>query len=332
MPRIDIKFFNRRFWIWFVSALLLFSLTPLSASLAAFGDKIEKSKPQFTRMGDKITAKLIPRAKNSSVLINFEVSGGKLLEVQGMNFAEAEHPDVDVKDFKSSLFVAEIGELTPGTEVKVSITSDFFTSETAYWIFNHKLQKPWMNSEAENLSRSGLTRDLVIKVKDGGPFDTDGATNGGITLVGGAKDSFWGYALGTLFIRFFGIFLVLSILMIGMIISGKVFQSIAKRKDKADETSAPQAKEAEDVMSDETRMEISPDGATNNAGTPQTPFDASLSKESVIAVSIALHMHLSALQAPEPLDLSISQITSWTQQGRERIMGDRFLAFNRSNR
>jgi hypothetical protein len=43
-------------------------------------------------------------------------------------------------------------------------------------------------------------------------------------------------------------------------------------------------------------------------------------------------MHLSALQAPEPLDLSISQITSWTQQGRERIMGDRFLTFNRSNR
>jgi len=299
--------------------------------LAALGDKIEKSKPQFTRMGNKITAKLIPRAKNSSVLINFAVSRGKLLEIHEMDFAEAEHPDIDVKDFKSSLFVTKIGELTPGTEVKVSITSDFFTSETTYWIFNHKLQKPWMNSEAENLSRSGLTRDLVIKVKDGGPFDTDGATNGRITLVGGAKDSFWGYALGTLFIRFFGIFLVLSILMIGMIISGKVFQSISKRKGKADKASAPQAKEAEDVMSDETRMEISPDGAANNAEAPQT-FDTNLSKESVIAVSIALHMHLSALQAPESLDLSISQITSWTQQGRERIMGDRFLTFNRSNR
>jgi len=332
MIRIDIKLFNRRFWIWLVSALLLFSLTPLSVSLATLGDKIEKSKPQFTRMGDKITAKLIPRAKNSSVLINFEVSRGKLLEIHEMDFAEAEHPDVDVKDFKSSLFVTKIGELTPGTEVKVSITSDFFTSETTYWIFNHKLQNPWMNSEAENLSRSGLTRDLVIKVKDGGPFDTDGATNGRITLVGGAKDSFWGYALGTLFIRFFGIFLVLSILMIGMIIFGKIFQSIAKRKSKADKASAPQAKEVEDVMSDETRMEISSDGTANNAGATQKSSDTSLSKESVIAVSIALHMHLSALQAPESLDLSISKITSWTQQGRERIMGDRFLTFNRSNR
>ncbi len=330
MTIIDTKFSNRRFWIWLISALLLFSLTPFSVSWAAFGDTIEKPKPQFTRNEDKITAKLIPRAKNSSVLINFGVSEGKLLDVQGMDFTEVKHPEIDIKDFKSSLFVIKIGELASDKEVKVSITSDFFTSETEYWIFNRTLNKPWMNSEAENLEHSGLIRNMVIKVKDGGSFDTDGIADGKIILVGGARDSFWGYALGTLFIRFFGIFLVLSILMIGMIISGKIFQSIAEKKGKADSGPA-QLKEAEDALSNKGSTEISANEVVKNAETPQT-IVTGLSKESVAAVSMALHMHLSALQEPEPTDLSISQITSWAQQGRERIMGDRFLIFNRSNR
>lgn len=332
MTRIDLKISSRRFWTWLLSTFLVFTLFSLNASWAAFGDTIEKPKPQFTRMGNKITAKLIPRAKNSSVLINFEVSGGKLLEVQGMDFADAVHPDVDAKDFKSSLFVTKIGELAPGAEVKVSITSDFFSSETAYWIFNHKLQKPWMNSKAENLSQLDLTRNLVIKVKDGGTFDNDGVADGMITLVGGAKDSFWGYALGTLFIRYVGIFLVLSILMVGMIIFGKIFQATINKKNKVEKTPSPQAIEAKGVVSPKERMETGPGETTNSTGAPQTDFDAGLSKESVIAISMALHMHLSALQAPESIGLSFSPITSWTQQGRERIMGDRFLIFNRSNR
>ena len=60
-------------------------------------------------------------------------------------------------------------------------------------------------------------------MQDGGNLDADGAADGQIRLVGGPRDSFWGYALGTLFIRFFGIFFVLSLLMIGMFASGWIF-------------------------------------------------------------------------------------------------------------
>ncbi len=156
-------------------------------SWAAFGDDREKPEPVFTIEGNKITAKYIPRAKSTSVLVDFEVTGGKLVKVSGMDFYQAKRPEADVKDFKSALFTIEIRDVAPGAEVKVSLTSDFFTSSTEYWIFNEKLQVPWMNSNAENIGLSGRIRAIVIPVKDGGEFDADGAADGKIFIVGVQK-------------------------------------------------------------------------------------------------------------------------------------------------
>ena len=54
--------------------------------------------------------------------------------------------------------------------------------------------------------------------------------NGRIQLIGGPKDYFWSYALGTLVVRFFGVFLVLSMLMIGMLSAGQLFIALEKRR------------------------------------------------------------------------------------------------------
>ncbi len=64
---------------------------------------------------------------------------------------------------------------------------------------------------------------------DGGELDSDGIVDGRIQIIGGPKDYFWSYAIGTLVVRLFGIFLVLSMLMIGMLAAGQVFIAIAKR-------------------------------------------------------------------------------------------------------
>ncbi|MEJ2659061.1 MAG: hypothetical protein P8012_18035, partial [Desulfobacterales bacterium] len=224
MTQTTKRFFNATFRTWLILAFMLVALAPRTAVWAAFGEDLEKPKPEFTREGDTITAKLIPRAKSTSVSIHFQVSGGRLMDVEGMDFQEAAYPGIDNKDFKSELFLIKIDKVSPGGEATVSITSDFFSGSTQYWIFNRKLKEPWMNGDAKNISLPDLVQKLVVSVKDGGPFDSDGEANGQITIAGGPKDSFWGYALGTLFIRFFGIFLVLSVLMIGMILSGRVFQ------------------------------------------------------------------------------------------------------------
>ncbi len=162
-------------------------------------------------------------------------------------FEKAERPEVDVKNFKSALFVIHLGDVTPGDEAKVSLTSDFFISSTQFYVFNETLPQPWIISDAANLSLPDRVQELVVTVKDGGPLDSDGKADGRITLVGGPRDSFWGYALGTLFIRFFGIFIVLSVLMLGMIFSGLVFQWLARRKaageNKKTAAIAPQIKE-----------------------------------------------------------------------------------------
>ena len=207
------------------------------------------------------SAKLIPRAKSTSVQIQFSVAGARLLDVEGMDFENAERPEVDVKNFKSALFVIHLGDVTPGGEAKVSLTSDFFISSTQFYVFNETLSQPWIISDAANLSLPDRVQELVVTVKDGGPLDSDGKADGRITLVGGPRDSFWGYALGTLFIRFFGIFIVLSILMLGMIFSGLVFQWLARRKaagaDNKTAAIAPQIKE-EHKRSD--RQHLGPGG------------------------------------------------------------------------
>jgi len=289
---------------------MMVAVTPQTSVWAAFGEDLEKPKPEFTREGDVITAKLIPRAKSTSVAISFQVSSGRLMDVEGMDFKEAEHPSVDNKDFKSELFKIKIDTVAPGGEVKISITSDFFSSSTEYWVFNQKSKEPWMNADAQNLSLPDLVQKLVVSIKDGGPFDSDGATDGRITLAGGPKDSFWGYALGTLFIRFFGIFLVLSILMIGMILSGKIFQMLDNKKEKrAKEIQLPPA-----------------------AATPDIQPAEAVGSELATAICVALHLHLSEQQPTATSHFFTPTISPWARQGRERIMNARSIPTNRGNR
>jgi Na+-transporting methylmalonyl-CoA/oxaloacetate decarboxylase gamma subunit len=173
------------------------------------------------------------------------------------------------------------------------------------------LKEPWMNADAKNISLPDMVQELLVSVKDGGPFDSDGAVNGRITLSGGPKDSFWGYALGTLFIRFFGIFLVLSILMIGMILSGKIFQMIDKKKAKR-----------------EKEIQVQPE-----VPAPDIQPTEAIEPELAAAVCAALHLHFSGRRSGAASSPSITPAVSpWVRQGRERIMNARSIPTNRFNR
>jgi Na+-transporting methylmalonyl-CoA/oxaloacetate decarboxylase gamma subunit len=167
-----------------------------------------------------------------------------------------------------------------------------------------------MNSDAQNISLPDLVQKLVVSVKDGGPFDSDGATNGRITLTGGPKDSFWGYALGTLFIRFFGIFLVLSILMIGMIISGKFFQIFDKKK-------------AERIQESQLQPAVA---------TPDVQPAEEVESKLATAIGVALHLHFSGRRQTTTSHFFIPTLSPWARQGRERIMNTRSIPINRGNR
>ena len=312
MNAMAVKFFRRFLAKCWPAVILATALTAASPAWAAFGEVIEKPVPEFSRQGDSVSAKLIPRAKSTSVQIQFSVAGAKLLDVAGMDFEMAERPEVDVKNFKSALFVIHLGNLTPGGEAKVSLRSDFFISSTQFYVFNETLPNPWIISDAVNLSLPDRVQELVVTVKDGGPLDSDGKADGRITLVGGPRDSFWGYALGTLFIRFFGIFIVLSILMLGMIFSGLVFQWLARRKaagaDNKTAAIVPQVKEE-----------------------PKPPTGNTLDPAAAAAVAIALHLHLGGVQAPPVMDLSGPPSGSWTLHGRAQMMAARLLVFDRKN-
>jgi hypothetical protein len=288
--------------------LSVFSSLSSAATNGGFisGD-VEKPKPVFTREGDVIAAKLVPRAKNSSVMIRFKASGGRLVAVSGIDFFQAARPEVNVKDYRSALFGITIDGVTPGGEALVSIFSDFFNSATRFWVFNEKSAEPWMDSNAKSAKLSGKVQEIAVRVKDGGPFDADGAADGKITLIGGQKDSFWGYALGTLVIRFFGVFLVLCVLMIGMMLSG-LFLSRLKDKRSEEEGAALQF--------------------TDTSPVEQEDGEGDLSPETVAAIALALNMHLSSTRrASSPMAESPSD--SWTQSGRSTLMADRLTVFNR---
>jgi len=310
MTKIPHRFLKRIFWTGLIFTLVLPAMALQTSVWAAFGEDLEKPRPEFTREGDVITAKLIPRAKSTSVLIRFQVSGGRLIDVEGMDFKEALRPGIDNKDFKSELFVIRIDNVSTGGEAQISVTSNFFSSSTQFWVFNEKSKEPWMNADAQSLSLPDLVQQLVISLKDGGPFDSDGAADGRITLVGGPKDSFWGYALGTLFIRYFGIFLVLSILMIAMILSGKVFQMFDKKKA---------------MMEKESQLQP-------EAPTPDIQSVETVGSELATAVGVALHLYLSASRTEVTAHFFTPVISPWVRQGRERIMNARFIPTNRGNR
>ncbi|WP_319405607.1 hypothetical protein [uncultured Desulfosarcina sp.] len=201
-----------------VTMLLGWCVSSHATGLFSAGD-VEKPNPEFTRSGNRIVAKFIPRAKSTSVTVEFQVTeGGTLAGVKGVDFATVDRPDVDIKNFKSGAFEIGIRDVIPGGTATVAIRSDFFSLSTAFYVFNPKRTEPWIkDAQKENRVLEQRVRELVVQVRDGGDLDADGAADGQIRLVGGPRDSFWGYALGTLFIRFFGIFFVLSLLMIGML-------------------------------------------------------------------------------------------------------------------
>lgn len=296
-------------------AALSFMLNATAAMALTFGD-VEKPVPQFSRSGEEITAKLIPRAKSTSVLIRFKAAGGRLGDVEGVDFEKVERPEVDVKNFKSALFSISVGDVPKGGEVRVSIISDFFTGSTAFYVFNAHLPVPWSDARAENIAHPDRIQELVVTVKDGGPRDSDGAADGRITLLGGPRDSFWGYALGTLFIRFFGIFIVLSILMLGMILSGFCFEYLERRKHRRPSVITESAESA-------TTAQPQDAGAAPGRSADIPEADAA-------AIAAALHLHLSACQACPPLCLEVCRPSPWSQDGVCRIMGDRLTVFNRA--
>ena len=198
-------------------------------SLAAIGEDTEKPVPEFTRAGKTITAKLIPRAKSTSVLIDFNAAHGNLTDVKGIEFETLRTPELDIKEFKSSFFDVTV-DLPPGSEAEITISSSFFTVSTEYWLYNTKKPAKWFNSGIKTIKGADDANQFVIRVTDGGELDSDGMVNGRIQLIGGPKDYFWSYALGTLVVRFFGVFLVLSMLMIGMLSAGQLFIALEKRR------------------------------------------------------------------------------------------------------
>lgn len=291
-----------------------------AAGFFTFKDS-EKPKPEFTRKDEVVTAKLIPRAKNTSVEICFAVTaGGHLIDVRGIDFQSVARPDVDVKNFKSAAFEIRIDHVGYGGEAKVSIGSGFFTPSTSFYAFNPKLEKPWMDAHAANLPQPKDARELVVKVRDGGPMDADGTADGRITFIGGPRDSFWGYALGTLFIRFFGIFIVLLFLMIGLICSGIFF----RRYDRARRRDGGPAGSPKQAEADGDRPISVAAGGTSEA-----------TEEEVAAIAAALHMHFKHLQASAGTTIvsgRAGSASAWTAEGRTRMMSDRLIVFNRFHR
>jgi len=284
------------------SLFLLLFLIPSPAD-AFMGEDLEKPRPEFTRQGPVITAKFIPRAKSSSIAINFEATcGGKLTGVQSLDFNKYASKAMDAKCFRSDLFAVHIEDLAPGSEICMSAASSFFSTSTNYWVFNDHLKTPWINSGAENISLGENLQNLVIRVKDGGPLDSDGIANGKITVIGGPWDSFWGYVLGTLVIRFFGVFIVLAVLMAGMIISGLIFQRLSK----AEVATSPYAK----------------------ADAGPVPAEGEMTPEMAAAVGLAISLHLSSVKPPT-LNLAGPDSSAWALDGRRQMMSGRFMVYNR---
>ena len=313
---------------WVVLMLLVMVFWPPVASWAFMDEDIEKPKPEFTRQGDIVTAKLIPRAKSTSVTIAFQIKGGgRLVDVKGVEIAKNMSSEINKKDFRSELFSVDVAGVTPGGEAILIVASPFFTKSTSYWIYNKNSPTQWMDASAENTRPQEGTQQFIIRIKDGGPFDSDGAVDGHITLIGGPRDSFWGYVMGTLFIRFFGVFIVLGVLMIGMLISGLIFQKIGKkrRSDDAPPIIPPAGQRLTDAM---PSVKDPPEMVSQ-------PEPDKITPELAAAIGTALAMHGAFQQKASMKDLNNTahacapEPNFWAMDGRRQIMSDRSMVFDR---
>jgi hypothetical protein len=313
------RFKQRSIWFLVMPALLL----SCASAWAAFGEDIEKPKPEFAQKDGDWIVRLIPRGKSTSVQIEFHVDGGTLTAVSGKEYPAENHPKVDPKNFRSDFF--SIQASTPlGGEVTVSCSSNYFTSATDLWGPVSPNSITWGPTGAVNTALADRVNLLSVKVRDGGPLDADGTANGRIEIIVGSRDSFWGYALGTLFIRFFGIFIVLSVLMAGMMFSGSIFQWIEKRREPP--LPAPSSKVREPAIpagSTDSQSELSAGAAD---GQPE------LSAEAAAAVAMALHLHQNKDRPQPARDVQPAGVSAWTVFGRGQIMSDRLPVFERVKR
>lgn len=283
----------------------------------------EKPNPQFTQDQDRITAKFIPRAKSTSVTLEFKVlHGGTIDGVKGVDFAAIDRPEVDIKNFKSAAFEIDIRDVAPGGTATVAIRSDFFSISTAFFVFNPHLASPWIrDAQKENNLVAQRVRELVIEVKDGGDRDADGVADGRIRLVGGPRDSFWGYALGTLFIRFFGIFFVLCMLMIGIFASGWVFTLLDRM---------PRGKL---IPRDEKIAEpVVAAPAVAPAPTRKPDREAAIPEMVAAAIGAALYLRDTATRTDGAAAPASEPGAAWSLSGRQRIMQERLAVFQHAGK
>jgi hypothetical protein len=301
-------FFGR--WVLPCLLCLVVLLTGTTALWAAFGEDTELPRPEFSRQGETITAKLIPRGRTTSIQIDFAASGGHLSSVEALDFAKAASPNMDKKDFRSGLFIVKAGGIQPGGDLQVSMASNYFTKSTQFWIFNPNAAKPWIRGKAKYARAPDRVEELRVTVKDGGPLDSDGQANGQIVLMFGPRDSFWGYAIGTLFIRFFGVILVLTVLLIGMVLASKVFRFIENRV-------APGRAEREPAP-------IKPFAVPEMEG-------PAMDEGKAAAIAVVLHLHLAQARPATVWHLLPPETPAWSQAGRARLMSERAQVFNREN-
>jgi hypothetical protein len=290
--------------------LLFLLLVTVPAVLAAFGEDVEKPRPEFTREGAAIMARLIPRAKSTSVSIRFEAKGGNMAEVSPLDFEAAARPEVYQKDFRCDLFTMTLEKVPVGGEAVLSVTSDFFTSSTGFWLFNPRMTPAWKDMGAKHAILADRVQVLTMTVRDGGPFDNDGAVDGKIVLIGGPRDSFWGYAIGTLFIRFFGVFMVLTVLMAGMLLCGSIFAAADKHKTSLS-------------------GDFPPVGVSETVQSSATVSQNGLEPGVIAAIALALHMEMSGSAATEETLSEGSEQSAWRLYGRQKIMSDRLQVFKR---
>lgn len=307
--------------LWCIVAAVL-PLFIQNASLAAIGEDTEKPAPEFTRAGETITAKLIPRAKSTSVLINFTANNGKLTDVKGIEFDTLQTPEIDIKEFKSSFFDMTIDDISPGSEIEIVISSSFFAISTEYWVYNAKKSSKWFHSGIKASANGDNSNQFIIRVMDGGELDSDGMADGRIQFIGGPKDHFWSYALGTLVVRFFGIFLVLSMLMVGMLSAGQIFVALDKKRARPVPPRPQTVKPAP-----ENKPDMKPDNQTEPLNrlddVPSAP-----DPDTVAAIATAIHLHLAGTSRVTA-DAKRSGQNSWAQCGRVEIQNARIQAFLR---
>ncbi len=290
----------------------LIAMVPAAPLWAAFGEDIEKPKPAFSQAGGDWIAQLVPRGKSTAIQIRFHLTGGDITAVSGEDFPPEKHPKVDSKNFRSDFFKVQ-ARVPAGAEAVLAVSSDYFTSATELWGGHQGSGTAWSTLGATNEGLADRVNRLSVTVKDGGPLDADGQANGQLVVVFGPRDSFWGYALGTLFIRFFGIFLVLTILMIGMNLSGWVFRTLDRRREQ--QRSALVAAALEQV-----------------ACQPSEEMSGQVPPELAAAVAVALHLHTTAVR---PRAAAVDQTqgpSTWSQNGRARLMADRMPVFDRQKR